>query len=221
MEFELTPIILTLRLASLTSVVLFVVCLPVAYWLSITKLVVKPAIEAIIALPIVLPPTVIGFYLLIIFGQTSFIGRFLADTLNISFVFSFSGLVVGSVAYSLPFMLQPLQSGFETVPKEYFEAARIAGASTIQVIWRVLLPSMRPSIMTGFVLSFAHTMGEFGVIMMIGGNIPGETRVTSLAVYDAVQSLRYQDAHWYSLVLLSLSFCILLLVYFTNRRFFR
>ncbi len=220
-NYDLTPLLLTLKLSSLTACLLFVFGMPLAYWLAYTRFILKPVIEAFVAMPIILPPTVLGFYLLVLLGNTSPLGRWLLATFDVQLVFSFAGLVIGSILYSLPFMIQPLQAGLEAIPREFIESARVMGASRLQTVGRVILPTMRRSVLTGLVLSFAHTVGEFGVIMMIGGNIPGETRVASIAVYDEVQAMNYSAANFYAIVLLLVSFLILLLVYSTNRRFFR
>ena len=205
-----TPIILTLQLALTTTVILFVISIPLAYWMSSTKSRIKPIIEALISLPLVLPPTVLGFYLLIAFSPESSIGIFLNDIFGLKLAFSFSGLVIGSIIYSLPFMVQPLQAGFASLPPSLSEASFVLGKSKYQTITKVLIPSIKKSILTGIVLAFAHTVGEFGVVLMIGGNIPNQTKVVSIAIYDEVESLNYSNAHVYSGILLAVSFAILL-----------
>ena len=213
-----TPIILTLQLALITTVILFVISVPLAYWLANTKSRIKPIIEAVVSLPLVLPPTVLGFYLLIAFSPESAIGYFLNDVFGLKLAFSFSGLVIGSIIYSLPFMVQPLQAGFAGLPPSLSEAAYVLGKSKYQSITKVLIPNVKKSILTGIVLTFAHTVGEFGVVLMIGGNIPNQTKVVSIAIYDEVESLNYSNAHVYSGILLAVTFTILLLVYINNNR---
>ncbi len=213
-----SPIILTLQLALSTTVILLVISIPLAYWTANTKSRIKPIIEAIVSLPLVLPPTVLGFYLLIAFSPESGIGSFLNDVFGLKLAFSFSGLVIGSIIYSLPFMVQPLQAGFASLPSSLSEASFVLGKSKYQTITKVLIPNIKKSILTGIVLTFAHTVGEFGVVLMIGGNIPNQTKVVSIAIYDEVESLNYSTAHVYSGILLAVTFAILLLVYINNNR---
>ena len=213
-----SPIILTLQLALITTVILFVISIPLAYWMANTKSRIKPIIEAIVSLPLVLPPTVLGFYLLIAFSPESAIGSFLNDVFGLKLAFSFTGLVIGSIIYSLPFMVQPLQAGFASIPSSFSEASFVLGKSKYQTITKVLIPNIKKSILTGIVLTFAHTVGEFGVVLMIGGNIPNQTKVVSIAIYDEVESLNYSSAHLYSGVLLTVTFAILILVYINNNR---
>ena len=213
-----SPIILTLQLALITTVILLVTSIPLAYWMANTKSKIKPIIEAIVSLPLVLPPTVLGFYLLIAFSPESAIGSFLNDVFGLKLAFSFSGLVIGSIIYSLPFMVQPLQAGFSGLPSTLSEASFVLGKSKYQTITKVLIPNIKKSILTGIVLTFAHTVGEFGVVLMIGGNIPNQTKVVSIAIYDEVESLNYSAAHVYSGILLAVTFVILLLVYINNNR---
>ena len=213
-----SPIILTLQLALITTVILLVISIPLAYWMANTKSRIKPIIEAIVSLPLVLPPTVLGFYLLIAFSPESAIGSFLNDVFGLKLAFSFSGLVIGSIIYSLPFMVQPLQAGFAGLPSSLSEASFVLGKSKYQTITKVLIPNIKKSILTGIVLTFAHTVGEFGVVLMIGGNIPNQTKVVSIAIYDEVESLNYSNAHVYSGILLAVTFAILLLVYINNNR---
>ena len=213
-----SPIILTLQLALITTVILLVISIPLAYWMANTKSRIKPIIEAIVSLPLVLPPTVLGFYLLIAFSPESAIGSFLNDVFGLKLAFSFTGLVIGSIIYSLPFMVQPLQAGFASLPSSFSEASFVLGKSKYQTITKVLIPNIKKSILTGIVLTFAHTVGEFGVVLMIGGNIPNQTKVVSIAIYDEVESLNYSNAHVYSGILLAVTFAILLLVYINNNR---
>jgi molybdate transport system permease protein len=211
-----SPIILTLKLATITTFILFWVSLPIVNWLYKTKSALKPIVETIVAMPLVLPPTVLGFYLLVAFSPSSNFGQFLLETLNLKLVFTFEGLVFASVIYSLPFMVHPIQSGLSNLPKSLSEASQILGKSSITTLFKVLLPNIKSSILTGIVLSFAHTMGEFGVVLMIGGNIPGETKVASIAIYDEVEALNYSNANFYAIILFIIAFLILFLVYFRN-----
>jgi molybdate transport system permease protein len=211
---------LTLSLAFIATCILLVIGIPVAYWLSRTQSGWKPLLEALISLPLVLPPTVLGFYLLLALSPNSMLGNFLATQLGIRLIFSFEGLIVGSVIYSMPFMVQPIQSGFENLPKNLAEAAYVLGKSKWTTLIRVLIPNIKPSIITAIVLTFAHTIGEFGVILMIGGNIPGETRVASIAIYDEVEAMNYEVANQYALVLIVFSFLILFMVYALNKKYF-
>ena len=213
-----SPIILTIQLAVITTVILFVISIPLAYWMANTKSRIKPIIEASVSLPLVLPPTVLGFYLLIAFSPESAIGAFLNDVFGLKLAFSFTGLVIGSIIYSLPFMVQPLQAGFSSLSSSLSEASFVLGKSKYQTIIKVLIPNIKKSILTGIVLTFAHTVGEFGIVLMIGGNIPNQTKVVSIAIYDEVESLNYSTAHVYSGILLAVTFAILLLVYINNNR---
>lgn len=202
-------LLLTARLALTTTILLLVLGVPLAWLLSRLRSRWRSVLEAVIALPLVLPPTVLGFYLLWALSPGGSFGAWLRDTLGVELLFSFEGLVLGSLIYSLPFMVQPVQAGFEKLPRELSEIAYTLGASRLTAFFRVELPNVRPSMLTGAVLSFAHTVGEFGLILMIGGNIPGETRVASIAIYDAVEGLEYGLAHRYSAVLLVFSFLVL------------
>lgn len=213
------PIILTLQLALTTTLILFLLSLPLAYWLSSTKSRLKPIIEALVSMPLVLPPTVLGFYLLLVFSPNSRIGNWLNEYLGVSLLFSFSGLVIASVIYSLPFMVHPIQSGLSSLPNSYSEAAYTMGKSKWKTLLQVLLPNIKPSLITAIVLSFAHTIGEFGVVLMIGGSIPNETKVASIAIYEEVEAMNYATAHQYSLVLFIISFAILFFVYLINARY--
>lgn len=213
-----SPIILSLELALVTTILLFVVSVPLANWLAETKSKIKPIIESIISLPLVLPPTVLGFYLLVAFSPNNAFGNWLQETIGIQLLFSFPGLVLASMIYSLPFMVQPIQSGLTSLSLNMKESSYVLGQSKFKTLIHVLLPNIKPSILTALVLSFAHTLGEFGVVLMIGGNIPGVTKVASIAIYDEVESLNYAAAHQYALVLLLLSFGILVTVYSLNKR---
>ncbi|EAY27414.1 molybdate ABC transporter permease subunit [Microscilla marina] len=210
-----TPIILTFQLALVTTVLLLLVSLPLAYWLATTRSRLKPVIETLVSMPLVLPPTVLGFYLLLALSPQSALGGLL-EGVGLRLIFSFEGLVIASMLYSLPFMVQPIQAGFSNLPLSLTEAAYTMGKSKRTTLLRVLLPNLRPSLLTGVVLAFAHTIGEFGVVLMIGGNIPGKTKVASIAIYDEVEALNYATANAYSLFLLVVAFLILLAVYTIN-----
>ncbi|AZQ67492.1 molybdate ABC transporter permease subunit [Silicimonas algicola] len=211
-------VFLTLQLAAVTTVILLIIALPFAWWLATTRARSRPLFEAITALPLVLPPTVLGFYLLILMAPSAPLGglwvRLTGDTL----AFSFPGLVLASVIYSFPFAVQPLQTAFASVPRPVLDAARTLGASPRDAFFSVSMPLARRGLITAAVLSFAHTVGEFGVILMVGGNIPGKTRVISIEVFSAVETLDYRTAHILSFWLLALSLIVLVLVYAFNRR---
>jgi len=212
------PFILSFKLAALTSLILFIITLPLAWYLSQTSSKTKPFFEALTALPLVLPPSVLGFYLLIAFSYDSPIGAFFEETFGIKLLFSFTGLVVASCFYSLPFMLQPLQSGFESINKNMLEASYIAGKSKLHTIFRIALPNMKPALLTALIVTFAHTVGEFGVVLMVGGSIPSETKVASVAIYEMVELMDYTTAHIYSGLMLLMSFIVLLSVYLFNAK---
>ena len=211
-------LLITFKLAATTTCFLLIIGIPISFYLSNTKSKLKPVLETFISMPLVLPPTVLGFYLLLSLSPDSMIGSWLERTFDLRLVFSFAGLVVGSIIYSLPFMIHPIQSGFENLPRNFSEASYTLGKSKLETIFRVLLPNMKPSLLTGIVLSFAHTVGEFGVVLMLGGNIPGETKVASIAIYDEVEALNYTVANQYALTLFFFSFFVLILVYTINGR---
>ena len=212
------PLWLSLRLALITTTILLVLAIPLGYWLAYSRQRWKIAAEAIISLPMVLPPTVLGFYLLLAFSPSQGFGHWLDHHFNIRLAFTFPGLVIASLFYSLPFTVNPIVAGFRTLPADLRNASRTLGKSDWTTLVRILLPNIRASLITGAVLSFAHTIGEFGVVMMIGGGIPGQTRVASVALYDEVQSMNTAAANRYALVLLAFSFIILLLVYGINQQ---
>ncbi|MES1160482.1 MAG: molybdate ABC transporter permease subunit [Bacteroidota bacterium] len=216
---DLQPLWLSLRLSLVTTGLLLLIALPLAYWLTYSRYRVKVVVEAIVSLPMVLPPSVLGFYLLLAFSPSHALGKFIDRFLDLRLVFTFPGLVVASLFYSLPFMVNPILSGFKSLPPALKEASHTLGKSSFTTLVRILLPNIRPSLLTGIVLSFAHTIGEFGVVLMIGGNIPGQTRVASLAIYDEMQSMNYPVANLYSIILLVLSFSILLSLYLINHRY--
>lgn len=209
---------LSLQLAVVTTFVLLVIGVPFAYKLSKSQSFYKPVIEAIVSLPIVLPPTVLGFYLLITLSPSSSIGAFLENTFGVSFLFSFHGLVLASVVYSLPFMVHPLQAGFMQIPSQVRDFSSLLNLPWYKKVWLIYLPQMKRALITGTVLTFAHTIGEFGVVLMIGGNIPNKTKVVSIAIYDQVEQLNYTQAHWLSAALLGISFTILVFTYALNHK---
>jgi len=215
---DISPFLLTLKLAIITTLILFIISIPIAYWLAHSKSKIKPFIEAIVSLPLVLPPTVLGFYLLVLFSPNNGFGSFIYEVFELKLIFSFTGLVIGSVIYSLPFMVHPLQTGFASLPKFIIEASYMLGKSKFETLIRIQLPNIKQSILTGVVLTFAHTVGEFGVVLMIGGNIPKQTKVISIAIYDEVEALNYSNAHIYSSVLISITFLILLIVYWRKHK---
>lgn len=215
---DFTPFFLSFKLAGVTTVILFAICLPFAWYLSQTKSRFKPFLEAITALPIVLPPSVIGFYMLVALSQHSALGSFFKDTFDVSLVFNFTGLVIASCFYSLPFMVQPLQGGFESLDKHMLEASYVSGKSKVHTMLKVALPNIKPALLTALILTFAHTVGEFGVVLMIGGSIPAETKVASVAIYEMVETMEYGTAHIYSGIMLLASFLVLLAVYVFNGR---
>lgn len=220
METEfLSTMALTFKLAAVTTAILLVIAIPLASFLTFSKMRFKSVIETIVSMPLVLPPSVLGFYLLLAFSPASALGSFLTEH-GMRLAFSFEGLVIGSVLFSLPFMVHPIQSALSQVPASIFEAAYTLGKSKWETMIRVILPSIRHGLISGIVLAFAHTVGEFGVILMIGGNIPGETRVASIAIYDEVESLNYAMAHQYALTLFAVTFAILLFVYALNKKSF-
>lgn len=214
------PLILTFQLAFITTLILLVISVPIAYWLAYSRSRIKPVIETLVSMPLVLPPTVLGFYLLVAFSPSNAFGKWLDEWLGIRLVFSFTGLVIASIIYSLPFMVQPIQSGFSNLSTSLQEAAYILGKSKTATLLKVLIPNIKPSLLTGIVLAFAHTIGEFGVVLMIGGNIPGKTKVASMAIYDEVEALNYAAANTYSLILFAVTFLILLIVYLVNGKYF-
>jgi len=210
---NLGPLWLSLALAGITTLLLLLLGTPLAWWLSNTRSRFKPAIEALTALPLVLPPTVLGFYFLILLGPAAPIGAFWVRITGESLTFSFSGLVIASIFYSLPFMVQPLQSAFESVGRGPLEAAATLRASPLDTFFSVVAPLANRGFLAAAVLTFAHTIGEFGVVLMVGGNIPGETRVLSIAIYEHVETLNYGEAHILSAGLLLFSFTVLFFVY--------
>jgi molybdate transport system permease protein len=210
--------LLTARLAALVSLTLLIVGLPLAYWITFSRWRWKFLLEAVVSLPLVLPPTVLGYYLLVLFGNQTAFGRWYQALTGHTLAFTFQGLVIGSILYSLPFAVQPFAASFAGVDRKLLDASAILGASAWRTFWRVIVPLSVPGLVTGIALSFAHTVGEFGVVLMIGGNIPGVTRTVSIDIYDAVQSADFVSAAHTALVLLVFSFVVLSLVYALNRR---
>lgn len=216
---NIDPLILTFKLAFITTIILLFIGTPIAYFLAYSKFKYKYIFEALVNTPLVLPPSVLGFYLLILFNPDNFLGKFLKNSFDINLLFNFKGLIIGSVIFSLPFMVQNLQSGFQSVPSYLIEASYTLGKSEFKTLTKVILPNIKPSILSGIVLTFAHTIGEFGVVLLIGGSIPGKTRTASIAIYDEVESLNYSTAHFYSLILLLISVGLLVIVYFIRYRY--
>jgi molybdate transport system permease protein len=218
MNFDLSPLILTFKLATVTTAILFCIGVPFAWWLANTRMRLKPVIEALVSMPLVLPPSVLGFYLLLAFSPEHWFGSWLDKELGMRLAFSFQGLVLASVIFSFPFLVHPVQAAFQNLPRSLIDAAKVLGKSPWTIFARVLLPNIKSALLSGTVLAFAHTVGEFGVVLMIGGNLPHETRVASIAIYDEVEALNYGAANFYAGVLFALSFLILLLVYVINRK---
>ena len=212
------PLFLTAKLAALTTLILLLIGTPIAWWLAKTRNTFKPLIESIVALPLVLPPTVMGFYLLILLGPQGWIGSWWVQITGSALTFKFSGLVIASVIYSFPFVVQPLQNAFESVGDDLMEAASTLGANRLDAFFTIAMPLARRGFLTASVLGFAHTLGEFGVVLMVGGNIPGETRVISIAIYDHVETLDYTNAHLLSAILLGFAFVAMLTMYVVNHR---
>lgn len=215
---DLEPLWLTLKLSLLTTIALFVIAVPLCSWLSQKQSLFKSIIKVLISMPLVLPPSVIGFYLLLAFSPGNAFGNFLETYFNIRLVFSFGGLLMASIIYSFPFMVQPIISGFASLPSSLQEASYSLGKTKWQTLFKVLLPNMKSSLLTAVILTFAHTVGEFGVVLMIGGNIPGKTRTASLAIYDEVEAFHYHGANMYAVILLIFSFVILFVLYLYNHK---
>ena len=212
------PLWLSAQLAFVTTIILIVLGAPLAWWLSQTRSRLQPAVQAVVAMPIVLPPTVLGFYLLIVLGPNGAIGSWWVKLTGDTLTFSFTGLVIASCIYSLPFAVQPMQNAFESLPKKNLEAAWTLGASKLDAFFSVAVPLSVRGFVSAVVLAFAHTLGEFGVVLMVGGNIPGETRVVSIAIYDHVETLNYAAAHQLSLALIVFAFVTLFSMFLINRR---
>jgi len=215
LDFE--PFMLSFKLAGVTTLILFFIAMPIAWWLSQTRCRCKPFVEAVTSLPIVLPPSVLGFYLLYALSYNSPLGSYFEAAFGIKLVFNFTGLVIASCFYSFPFMVQPLQGGFESLNKNMLEASYISGKSRLKTLLLIALPNSKPALITALIVTFAHTVGEFGVVLMVGGSIPGETKVASVAIYEMVEVMDYSQAHLYSALMLGLSFIVLLGVYLFNQ----
>jgi len=216
---DLGPLWLTIRLAAITTLLLLLIGTPVAWWLAFTRSRMKSVVEAVTALPLVLPPTVLGFYLLVFLSPNSFLGGLWLSTTGSTLTFSFAGLIIASMLYSLPFMVQPLQAAFEGVGRAPLEAAASLRARPLDAFFSVASPLAVRGYLTAIVLTFAHTIGEFGVVLMVGGNIPGRTKVVSIQIYEQVETINYAAAHSLAAILLAFSFTVLLSVYTFNRRF--
>ncbi len=217
-EADLTALFITVKLAVITTVILLLIGTPIAWWLARSRWRFKFIFEALVALPLVLPPTVLGFYLLVALGPDGPVGSAMELIGAQPLAFTFTGLVIGSVIYSMPFVIQPLQNAFMAIGQRPLDVAATLGASPLDRFFTVAIPLARPGFFTAAVLGFAHTIGEFGVVLMIGGNIPGETQVVSIAIYDHVESLEYANAHWLSATLMLLAFVLLISVYAFNRK---
>lgn len=215
---NLEPIWLTAKLALITTIILFFVAVPLGYWLSYSRFRFKAVIEALISLPLVLPPSVLGFYLLIGFSPENAFGKFLSDYFDLRLVFTFQGLILASVIYSLPFMVNPILSGLKNLPPALQEASFTLGKSRFVTVTKILLPNIQASLLTGIIMTFAHTIGEFGVVLMVGGSIPEETKVVSIAIYEEVESMNYHNANVYAGILFVFSFLILLTVHLINNK---
>jgi molybdate transport system permease protein len=215
----LTTFGISIKLALFTTVILFIIGIPLAYFLSYSKFRLKVILQALLSMPLVLPPSVLGFYLLLAFSPNYWFGRFMMNYFDIQLAFTFTGILIGSLIYNLPFMVNSIQTGLSNLPVSLKDASYSLGKSRFTTLFKVLLPNIKPAILTGICLTFAHTIGEFGVILMIGGNIPGKTRVASLAVYDSVQALDFSTAHNYALFLFAFSFSILVLIYSINKEY--
>ena len=218
-NINFSPLYLSLYIAFISTLFLIILSLPISWWLSQTKnIIIKRIIETFIALPLVLPPTILGFYLILLFNPNSLIGKIWLYTFGSNLIFSISGLILGSIIYSLPFAIQPIQIAFEKIEKNILEQTYILQLSKITAFIKVIIPLSKNGIMTAFILCFAHTLGEFGVVLMIGGNIPGKTQVISIAIYESVELLDYYSTHILSLIVLIISFIILLILFNINKK---
>ncbi|MFY9152445.1 MAG: molybdate ABC transporter permease subunit [Prolixibacteraceae bacterium] len=210
---------LTLKLAVFTTGILIVVGLPFSYWLTYTRIKLKPLVEALVSMPMVLPPSVIGYYMLVIYSPRNWFGDWLGRVFDVRLAFTFEGVLIASVIFSLPFMIQPIHNGLRGLPESLREASYTLGKSKMKTFFRVLLPNIKPSIITAVALTFAHSIGEFGIVLMVGGNMPGETRVASIAIYDEVQSLNFEAANRYAFILFAVSFVLLTIIYSINKKY--
>ena len=210
---------LTLKLAVSTTVILVVIGLPFAWWLAYTKVRIKPLIEALVSMPMVLPPSVIGYYMLVVYSPRNWFGDWLGRVFDVRLAFTFEGVLIASVIFSLPFMIQPLHNGLRSLPNSLREASYTLGKSKLTTFFRVLLPNIKPSVITAVALTFAHSIGEFGIVLMVGGNMPGVTRVASIAIYDEVQALNFEAANRYALLLFLTSLILLTIIYSVNKKY--
>jgi molybdate transport system permease protein len=209
---------ITFKLAISTTVILIVIGLPFSYWLAYSRFKLKPLVEALVSMPMVLPPSVIGYYMLVLYSPRNFFGKWLAETFDLRLAFTFEGVLIASVLFSLPFMIQPLHNGLHSLPDSLREASYTLGKSKMTTFFKVLLPNIKSSIITAVALTFAHSIGEFGIVLMVGGNMPGETRVASIAIYDEVQSLNFAAANQYAFILFAVSLVLLTTIYSVNKK---
>ena len=221
MSLYLSPLFLTFKLAGVVTLVLILLGVPLAYWLAFSQRRWKIFIEPLVSMPLVLPPTVLGFYILLVFSPHSLAGQFLENVFHLKVIFTFLGLVVGSVIFSLPFMVNPVKAGFQAFPLPFLEASYTLGKSQWETLYKILLPNIKPALWAGIVMTFAHTIGEFGVVLMIGGNIPAKTKVASIAIFNEVEALNYSNAHLYSAILFCISFVILFILHGVNKKSLR
>jgi molybdate transport system permease protein len=214
----LETLLLTFKLAVSTTLILAVLGLPIAWFLAYSRFKLKPVLEALFSMPLVLPPTVLGYYILLAYSPRYWFGQWLGRVFNVRLAFTFEGVLIASVIFGLPFMIQPLQSGLRSLPESLREASSTLGKSEIATFFSVLLPNIKPSLITAIALTFAHTIGEFGIVLMVGGNMPGRTRVASVAIYDEVQSLNFGTANQYAFILFAVSFVLLTIIYSINKK---
>ena len=210
---------LTCKFAVLTTVILIIIGLPFSYWLAYSKFKLKPIVEALVSMPMVLPPSVIGYYMLVAYSPSNWFGAWLANVFDVRLAFTFEGILIASVIFSLPFMIQPLQNGLRALPDSLREASYTLGKSKAVTFYKVLIPNIKPSIITAVALTFAHSIGEFGIVLMVGGNMPGETRVASIAIYDEVQALNFSAANQYAFILFTISLVLLTTIYSVNKKY--
>jgi molybdate transport system permease protein len=212
-------LLITGKLAIITTIILLIIGIPLAYWLAFSKFRFKPIVEALISMPMVLPPSVIGYYMLILYSPRNSFGAWLANTFDVRLAFSFEGVLIASIIFSLPFMVQPLNNGFRALPVSLLEASYTLGKSKFITFTKVLIPNITSSIITAIAFTFAHCIGEFGIVLMVGGNMPGETRVASIAIYDEVQALNFDVANRYAFILFAISFILLTVIYSVNKKY--
>lgn len=210
---------ITFKLALSTTLILILIGLPFSYWLAYSRFKLKPLVEALVSMPMVLPPSVIGYYMLVLYSPQNFFGKWLAETFDLRLAFTFEGILIASVLFSLPFMIQPLHTGLRSLPDSLREASYTLGKSKTTTFFKVLLPNIKPSIITAIALTFAHSIGEFGIVLMVGGNMPGETRVASISIYDEVQSLNFAVANQYAFILFAVSLILLTTIYSVNKKY--